>query len=358
MRDARTRLPVSHDIPTFRAGHRAATRPVSRNAAGVVVALLLFLAAPSHLLGQTLSESTSSPEERAAAIRSIPFNELTDETRAKLANVLNHPDLYRRLPIVAIESDPDLYLHLVRHPEVVINIWQLMGISEIQARRVGDYVMDASDGSGTTSRIELVYGTPNLHVMYAEGLYEGPLLRNPITGRCVLVLRSDYGPGEDGQTVVRNRLDVFMTVDQRGIGMLARSLQSLVGKAADHNFVETTNFLERLSQSAEENGPGVQQMASQMEQVDPQVKREFSELAMLAHRRAQHRLTAGLRVDTARPATPSTTESPRETPLAAAPSTSASGSDPSVVAASTTTARPVSLERQVAPAPSGAGSME
>ena len=156
------------------------------------------------------------------------------------------------------------------------------------------YVFDAADGAGTLSRVELVYGTPNLHVMYGEGEYEGPLLKNKITGKCVLVLRSDYYAGASGETLVQNRLDVFMSVDQRGIGMLAKTLHPLVGKAADHNFVETTRFLGRMSRTAEENGPGVQRMASRLEGVSAEVRQEFSELALLTHRRGRVSLAAKL----------------------------------------------------------------
>jgi len=243
---------------------------------------------------ETLQESSTSAEDKADAIRSIPFDQLTDETRAKLMPIISRPDLYRRLPVVAIESDPDFYLHLIRHPEVVVNIWHLMGITQINTRRVGEFQVDASDGAGTQSRIELVYGTPTLHVMYAEGVYEGSLLRNRITGRCVMVLHSDYRAGESGRTQVNNRLDVFMVVDQRSVGLVAKGLQGMVGKAADHNFIETANFLGRLSRSAEENGIGVQQMANEMEDVSPEIRREFAELAMLTHRRAQHRLESQL----------------------------------------------------------------
>ena len=187
---------------------------------------------------------------------------MTPETRDKLWSVVNRPDIYRRLPVVSIECDPDLYLHMIRHPEVVVSIWHLMGITQVETERVAPYVGNAADGAGTRSRIELVYGTPKLHVFYGVGDYEGPLLKNRITGKCVMALKSDYYKGESGETLVQNRLDVFLTIDQRGIAMLAKTLHPLVGKAADHNFVETARFMGRLSKTAEENGRGVQQLGS------------------------------------------------------------------------------------------------
>lgn len=245
---------------------------------------------PGLVTGQELSKASTTSQDRDAAIRSIPFDQMTQETKDKLWPIVTRPDIYRRLPVVSIDCDPDLYLHMIRHPEVVVNIWHLMGITQVEAERVAPFVFDAADGAGTNSRIELVYGTPNLHVMYGVGEYEGPLLKNRITGKCVMVLRSDYYTGGSGETLVQNRLDVFLSVDQRGVGMLAKTLHPLVGKAADHNFVETARFMGRLSRTAEENGHGVQQLAHQLDAVDPKTRKEFSDLAMLTHRRAIYRL--------------------------------------------------------------------
>ena len=240
-------------------------------------------------VAQDFTKASTSSQARDAALRSIPFNQMTPETRDKLWSVVNRPDIYRRLPVVSIECDPDLYLHMIRHPEVVVSIWHLMGITQVETERVAPYVVNAADGAGTRSRIELVYGTPKLHIFYGVGDYEGPLLKNRITGKCVMALKSDYYKGESGETLVQNRLDVFLTIDQRGIAMLAKTLHPLVGKAADHNFVETARFMGRLSKTAEENGRGVQQLAQQLDSVDAKTRKEFSDLAMLTHRRALYR---------------------------------------------------------------------
>lgn len=268
----------------------SARLPVLGSSLSILILLAFQTVNPSSLMSQELSKASTASQDRDAAIRSIPFDQMTQETKDKLWPVVTRPDIYRRLPVVSIDCDPDLYLHMIRHPEVVVNIWHLMGITQVEAERVAPFVFDAADGAGTNSRIELVYGTPNLHVMYGVGEYEGPLLKNRITGKCVMILRSDYYAGASGETLVQNRLDVFLSVDQRGIGMIAKTLHPLVGKAADHNFVETARFMGRLSRTAEENGQGVQQLAHQLDAVDSKTRQEFSKLAMLTHRRAIYRL--------------------------------------------------------------------
>lgn len=296
---------------------------VRSNSLCLLVLLAFQITSPGLLMSQELSKASTTSQDRDAAIRSIPFEQMTQETKDKLWPIVTRPDIYRRLPVVSIDCDPDLYLHMIRHPEVVVNIWHLMGITQVEAERVAPFVFDAADGAGTNSRIELVYGTPNLHVMYGVGEYEGPLLKNRITGKCVMVLRSDYYSGTSGETLVQNRLDVFLSVDQRGIGMIAKTLHPLVGKAADHNFVETARFMGRLSRTAEENGHGVQQLAHQLDAIDSKTRQEFSELAMLTHRRAIYRLQ-NTSTHAAKPsiplATQTTTAQPATGPLVATPS--------------------------------------
>ena len=86
------------------------------------------------------------------------------------------PTIYRRMPIEVVPCDPELYVFLVRYPEIVVNMWQLMGVTKVKITRTGPYAYDTQDGAGTVSQVELVYGTREKHLFLAEGHYEGPLL--------------------------------------------------------------------------------------------------------------------------------------------------------------------------------------
>ena len=256
-----------------------------------VFGLLALLAiVGSQATAQDMSKASTSAQDRNAALRSIPFDELTPETRAKLWPVVSSPDIYRRLPVVSIDCDPDLYLHMIRHPEVVVNIWHLMGITQVEAQRVAPYVFDAADGAGTMSRVELVYGTPNLHVMYGEGEYDGPLLMNRITGKCVIVLRSDYYAGATARPWFRTAWTYFWRLisvasaswPKRCIRWWAR--RRIITSSRPHaSWVVCLGLPKKTD-------PGLQKMAQRLEGIDPAVRQEFSDLALLTHRRAAYRL--------------------------------------------------------------------
>ena len=267
------------------------TSPVLRQqvfALAVLAAVAGVVLLPMPATAQLPAPAADTRDE---AVRAIPFDEMNEQAHAKLSRVVSNATLYRRLPTQAINCDPDLHVLLVRHPEVVVNIWQLMGVSKAKVKRTGAYTFDASDGGGTVCTVELVYGRPDLHIFYGEGYYEGTLLRQRTYGSCVLVLHSTYGQ-QGGRPVVSNRLDAFVRLDRIGAEVVAKTLLPVVGKAADFNFTESTKFVGQVNEAAERNGPGMQRLAAKLTTIDPPVREQFSNCAEVVYERAQLRNAA------------------------------------------------------------------
>ncbi|MEO8497809.1 MAG: hypothetical protein ABI614_22310, partial [Planctomycetota bacterium] len=250
------------------------------------IAVVVCLTVVNAANGGPFEQAALEQQSRKEAISSIPFDQLTEATRTKLWNVVSQPSLYRQLPVTVIEADPDMHVFLIRYPEVIVNMWQLMGVTKVQMERTGDYTFKASDGAGTACDVQLVYGDQNTHVYYSEGSYEGVLLRKLIRGSCVLVLKSDYSRTEDQHVYATNRLDMFVQLDNVGAEILAKTLHPLVGKAADHNFTESNRFLSQVSQAAEHRPEGLQQLAGRLDNVGQPVRDRFVQLATEVNHRA------------------------------------------------------------------------
>jgi hypothetical protein len=261
--------------------------------AGGLAALGYGWLAPRAAISAGPDEADTSAQARDDAIQSLPLAELTAETRRKLMAVCERPTLYRRMPQKSIPCDAGLHTFLIRNPEVVVNIWQLMQVANMSAERQGPFAWKGSDGAGTTCDVELVYGTDNLHVIYSDGYYEGALLKKKVTGRCVIILKSGYAQGADRRTYVANRLDLFLQIDNLAADVVARTLSPWVGKVADANFHESCVFASKLSQTAEQNGPGVQRLAEKLTKIEEPVRDEFSRVAMSVQQRAAVRMGAG-----------------------------------------------------------------
>lgn len=260
----------------------------------MAVLALTFLS--PFVVGEELTTGSSSRKLRQEVVKQLPWAQLNAETKAKIADVVDKPNMYRSLPRMAIQIDPD-YLHfLIRHPEVVVNIWELMGITEMTAKRIAPYLLETDDGAGTTSKMELVYGSNDTHIFYGEGQYEGPVLRKKLTARCVIVVRTaprNQGIGlVGGAAGVVNKerqmvcqLDVFLKIQNAAAGFVVRTIQPIVGPTADHNFAESMKFLQRLNETTEKNGYGVQEMGKKLS-VNRPVQEKFISIAGDVHQRA------------------------------------------------------------------------
>jgi hypothetical protein len=213
------------------------------------------------------------------AIQAIPFDRLTDEAQARIWRIVSQASIYRRLPVTRLQSDPDMYLFLVRHPEVIVNMWDLMGVTKVNVRRTGEFTFDANDGAGTTGVGELIYGDKETHVVLGEGMYEGAVLKRKVHGRCLVLLKSGYSQDASAKTQITHRLDMFVQLDNIGAELVAKTLQPLVGKSADHNFIETSRFLGQISQAAETRPSGMQQLSGRLTKVEPTVREKFASLS-------------------------------------------------------------------------------
>jgi hypothetical protein len=216
---------------------------------------------------------------RDEAVQAIPLDQLTQDGRAKVEGVLADTTIFRRLPVQVIQCDPDMYLFLVEHPDVVVNIWEVFGITQLSVREAGRDTFRLADKDGTTGTMELLYASHDTHVFYADGSAEGPVRTRPIRGRVLVVLKSGYVRETDGQCYVTCRLDAFLQVDRAGVEFVTKTLQPVVGHVADVNFAQTAGFLGSLSRTAATNPDGVVRLAAKLTDVQPPVRQRLAELA-------------------------------------------------------------------------------
>ncbi|MHB1034144.1 MAG: hypothetical protein ACYC35_04845 [Pirellulales bacterium] len=221
-------------------------------------------------------KATTSRAAREDAQRSIPLDKLAPDARVKVSTVLAGSPIFRRMPLQVIDCEPNFYLFMVRHPDVMVNIWEVLSLSKIELRQTGPGAFRAADGAGTLGKVQYLYSGYDTQVIYAEGSYEGPLFTHPVQGKCLLVLKAGYIREPNGRYYITNRLDAFMHVESKGVEILAKTFQPLVGKVADYNFVETAGFLGRLSHTAEVNRDGMARLASKLENVHPEIRDQFA----------------------------------------------------------------------------------
>ena len=225
--------------------------------------------------GQVRSEGTSNREARDAAIQRLPFQQLTPEAGARLKTVVTSSSYFRSMPQETVDCDPEMFSFLVRHPEVIVNIWEVMDVTKVSLQRIGPYQLQGSDGAGTTSNMDLVFGNESMHIYFANGSYQGNLWARELNGKCVVILHNRPGQLPGGKQGIVASMDIFMKLDNMGADLVVKTLGPLMGKTADYNFTECASFFSQISQTAEHNPYGIQQLAKRLTKIDPKIRDQF-----------------------------------------------------------------------------------
>jgi hypothetical protein len=211
---------------------------------------------------------------------------LDADSREKVKSVLSNASIYRRLPVRVVNCDPDLYLFLVRHPDIVVNVWEILGVSQLQVRQVDIDTFRVVESEGTAATLEYLYHSRDLQIVYGKWSYTGQLLGGKITGTCLAILKTGYSKDPNGKYRITSRLDGFMNVDSGGAELLARVFQPLVVKNIDDNFIQTIAFLGSMSKTAEVNLGGMQRLAGRLSHVQPETRQQLSDVAASVAQRA------------------------------------------------------------------------
>jgi len=238
------------------------------------------------------SAPSSSREQRVAAIASIPSARLTAAARERIQGITDRPTLYRHLPNQTIQCDPELFLCIARQPELLVGIWEVMGITQVKTERLDDFRLLARDGSGTTCTVDLVYGDRSTHVFVADGFYDGKMTASKLTGKGVFVLRTTYQTDVDGEVNIFGTLDCFVQLDNLGADLIARTFGPLIGKTADNNFAETAKFIGQIGNTANHNPDGLHELGMRLPQVNSATKQKFVDAVDKVQKRNEARYQA------------------------------------------------------------------
>src|SRR5580704_4252765 len=134
---------------------------LTQAAIGLAVLALVTLASSARAASNTGSsdaiQGTSSAAARASAVQSLPFDKLDAASRTKINSVISNASIYRRMPTRTVNCDPDLYLFLVRHPDVVVNIWEILGVAQMQLRQTDVDTFRVAEAEGTAASMEFLY---------------------------------------------------------------------------------------------------------------------------------------------------------------------------------------------------------
>ncbi|MCH2114360.1 MAG: hypothetical protein MK171_05550 [Pirellulales bacterium] len=279
--------------------HRCRHRRFRLGAQCIALAVAAFVPASleaNELSSERLLQATTSQEAKKEAVRAIPLGRVGQTHRRDVQRVLADSSLYRRLPMGVVACDPDMFTFLMRHPEMLVEIWRELGISRVDMQRVDANNFRLNDNVGTTAQLSIVEeqcepGAQNRIIMYAEGAYEGKPFKRAVRAQCVLLLRSGSFEETDGKKYVAARLDTFVRIDRNSIKLFAKAMHPWVGKTADANFMDTLSFISNLSQASTTNLASVEKLVLKLPRISPQLQQEMLSIARRSGRTLDRRAT-------------------------------------------------------------------
>ncbi|WP_252851831.1 hypothetical protein [Aeoliella straminimaris] len=243
---------------------------------GQMAGVMLLCMTLQSGVAQAESDAMAATSGRAArdeAMRSIPWRNLDNTERRAVEYVVRNATMYRRMPTRVIDCDPQVFNFLGQNPEVVTELWKLMGVANLDLEKIGPDTYRAKDDAGTSGTMKFLSASwndnaQNTVLVFCEGTYHGTPLPADVTARSVLLLRSGSMVETDGRPYVTARLDSFVLVDRWGAEMVAKTIKPLLINTADHNFTETMKFVGTFSKTAESNPAGMQRLADRLQKLD------------------------------------------------------------------------------------------
>ena len=236
----------------------------------------------------------STSAARKQAIADLSLERLTPDAQRKAQSVLKNLGLFRRLPTVSFECDPEVYNYFLKNPDVAVSTWA----------RHGDFRAVSTAGNGPPSiqgrrrrrlrvgDVELFLQTPLETLIHCDGAFKSPLLTKPIVARSLMRLHTTFAKDQDGRVIGTHSGDVFVEFPSHAVEAVAKVISPVSHGIADRNFKQMTLFVHLMSQAMAKHPGWVEITGNKLDGVSKQKKLEFLEVASKSYTDSRRRLAA------------------------------------------------------------------
>ena len=232
----------------------------------------------------------STKAARKQATTELPMDRLSLDGQKKTQALLKNVGMFRKLPTISFECDPDVYEYFLRSPDVAVSTWRAMEISQFQLQEVGPNQYRADAGDGSVGTVELLYRTPTETVIHCDGAFKSPLLPKPIVARSLMRLQTSFVKEADGRIIGTHSGDVFVEFPSPAIETVAKVIAPVSHSIADRNFKQMTLFVHLMSQAMARHPGWIEQIGNKLDGIPSQKKLEFMEVAARSTAESQRRI--------------------------------------------------------------------
>ena len=228
---------------------------------------------------RVLADGDSSSNAEDLARNGIPLKAMTQENRQRAQLIIRDRSQFRKLPSLQYTVDETMFRYLLRHPDVAVSTWRVMGISRFEMLQTGEQEFEAHAIDGSEGIADILYQDDTQMVFICQGSYHNSLLPRAMEASALIWFRTVFAPGKDGSHIVTQKADVFVRFPSSGVSALARVLTPVLHSLMDRNLFEVSLYGSMMSRAVRDEPEWVVQVAQQMEGVLPQRKAELIEVA-------------------------------------------------------------------------------
>ena len=248
-----------------------------------------------------LKPGISSNSVRKQAIAELSVDRLTVEALRKSQSVLKNLGMFRRLPTISFECDPDVYNYFLSNPDVAVSTWRAMEISQFQLQETGPHHYRADAGDGSVGDVELFLQSPSETVIHCDGAFKSPLLTKPIVARSLMRLHTSFSKDQEGRTIGTHSGDIFVEFPSHAVEAVAKVISPVSHSIADRNFKQMTLFVHLMSQAMARHPGWVEQTGNKLDGIPKEKKLEFFEMASRSYADTRRRFAEANSIQTFSP---------------------------------------------------------
>ena len=246
-------------------------------------------AAEQPLQVDVLSKGSSSLLGIRKAKAGVPVRGMHPTSQARVQSILKNLSIYRRLPEIRCQADPRVLDYFLDNPDVAVEIWRTLGVSNVRMTRLGPGQYTADDGQGSRGNLTVVYRDAGQQVIVCSGQFVNPVSKKPIDAEAVIHFRHRSERSRDGQAFVRQDATMFVALPSNTVEAVARAISPVSNRLADKNFEEVSLFVRMMSVAMSEQPDWIQSLADRMTEVPTASRDEMMHLASTLHGEATGR---------------------------------------------------------------------
>lgn len=216
---------------------------------------------------KTLQKGTSSSAARRAALAALPMKKLTKAQQKRVKHIVGNIGMFRKLPTLQFQIEPEAYQFFVKHPDVACSIWRVMKISQLEMYQTGPWRYDIDMKDGTVGVIDILQQSNTSQLIICEGEFKSPFITKPMKAEALLHLQAKQIKDRQGKDITVHQASLFVSFPSQTVEAAAKFISPISNIMIDQNFHEMSLFAQMMSFAMKRQPGWVEQTANKMEGV-------------------------------------------------------------------------------------------